>query len=306
MSLLKYSELNDRNAPRPALPSYFQRELDDICRSFNVRLRLVWAPDREQREMIGYKGNKTGFIGKVYGQNPPCYDVRHLGWWVVRSQGESVKAPDMTNVLRHEGPFALPRRFNGRATSIHYDSRNDVWWVPEWKKDEVSYNRWLFEQRLSDAERDTYEAKTFDPDSFELVQELAWPSDGLWVAMGPFLADHNPLCCDEANRLGALCPGRYRDPCRADLEAIREAIRQRNADGMWNGVDGDQSRAIAEITRKRLELHTLRDAERQAHYRASVSNKIAPILSKLNPTIIGGVGKPQHTKPFDLTDLTKG
>jgi hypothetical protein len=304
MSILKYSELNDRNEPRPCNPKWFERELETICRQFSVRLRLVWCPERTQREMVGYKGNQAGRIGAAYSQNPPCFDYQHLGWWVVGSrQSDAIKAPDMGKIVRREGPFGLPKHFPQQNRRIHYDEKRDCWWIPEWVSQEVSYNRWLVEQKLSDRERQDYEEKTFDPQTLELVQELVWPADGLWAALGSMIAEHSPLCCNEANELGALCPGKYREPNRADLDAIRQAIQARNRDGLWEGVDADNSRAVNARRAQREQANIEQAIRRKQLYREMIGNASAPALAKLTPMSIGGLNAPLHLKPFNKKDF---
>jgi len=76
---LQYSELNDQNHARPAMPSHVERDLARVCREYDVDLRFAWGCDRERQEMIGYQGNMAGFTGKVYCQNPPAWDTQHIG-----------------------------------------------------------------------------------------------------------------------------------------------------------------------------------------------------------------------------------
>lgn len=310
MSIFKYADLNDINHEAPSLPPAVPREIERLNREFNVRLRVVWAPSRERREMIGFQGNPNGFIGKVYAQNPRCTYEQHVGWWLAHSvltdTASAMKMPDTNRVVRHEGAFALPRNFSAcvcgpvckrSARKLHYDHAKDLWWIPEWKVEEVAYDRWVIEQRLSDRERDEYESCTFDANTLELVRELGiFPAEGFWVSMGPLIAEHNMLCCDEANQSNALCPGRYREPNRADVEAIREAIRRRNEEGLWEGVDSNNERQVMALRKQREAAATERLLQMRQLYREMARDAIQPALNRLSPQVIGNLPKRIHLR----------
>lgn len=306
---LKYSELNDSNAARPALGPHFERELVRICKDFSVDLRLTWCPDAERREMLGFQGRPEGFIGKVYCQNPVAIDTQHIGWWVVPSiySDTQVRTPDTSRLIRTAGPYALPRYFEQSATKHHYDERKNEWWIPNWKSEQVSYDRWIVEQKASDRERADYEGMTFDPDSCQLVRDLGfWPSDGLWVAAGPFIAEHNALCCHEATTMSALCPGRYREPNDSDLDRIREALQKRNAEGLWEGVDSDNLRLVAELNRKSAEAERKRQEDMLAYYRAAIHETFKPAIDLCTPrTFVGkaSVTPRLHRRLFEASDF---
>lgn len=302
MGLLRYSELNDVNAPRPVVNGRVFKELEAVNKEFNVQLRFVWGPDRLRTEMIGLNGNILGFVGRVYCQNPRTVDRQHIGWWVTRSaySDTEIRVPDLAAVIRHEGPFALPRHFPQTALQFHYDNPKDQWWVPHWKEEEVAYNRFFLEQKLSNKEKDDYEGFTFNHDTLELVQELGkFPDEGLWAAVGPMIAEHNPLCCREATEAGALCPGKYREPSHADVEAIKAAIQARNEDGLWVGVDDDNRRLVTEIMRQRTEAATKQQEWIKSHYKEVAAHRLGPIWNQMTPKVIGGVNAPLHTRPFD-------
>lgn len=306
---LEYSELNDQNQPRPSLGPHFEREMARLCRDFSVDLRLVWGCDRERKEMLGFHGRPEGYIGKVYCQNPTAIDTQHIGWWVVPSiySDTQVRMPDTSRLLRTAGPYALPRYLEQSATKYHYDERKDEWYIPNWKSEQVAYARWVIESKASEREKADYEGMTFDPESCQLVRDLGfWPSDGLWVAAGPFIAEHNPLCCHEATTMSALCPGKYREPNDSDLERIKEALQARNAEGLWEGVDSDNARLVAALNKKSAEAEKKRQEDIATYYRATIHEAFKPAIDLCTPKVFVGKASVEprlHRRLVEATDF---
>jgi hypothetical protein len=302
----RYSEVNEYNELRPPTSTVmFERQLEQISRDFNVPLRLVWCCDRDRREMVGYQGNQMGYLGKIYAQNPPRTDCEHVGWNVCSNAAKgTVASPD--KVLYYARVHALPYHLRSAdcAFEFHHDPRTDLWWCPDWKETQIAYARYQIETRDNDTQREDYEAKSFNPNNLELVQELGpWPAEGLWIPPCPMIAEHNYLCCEEANETFSLCPGRYRPPDARDLEGIRAGLRKREADGKWRGVNQDNFELAEAVYKQMMEREKERVAKIQAMYEEIIGNAIAPIANAWNPMVIGGVNKPRHTVNMTERDL---
>lgn len=291
---LKHSQLNLRNEARPWIPPRFERDLAALSREFNIPLRVVWMPDRERTEMIGFRGAKSGYRGKVYPTNPAINDRRHRGWYLVRGE----------RVVCHYGPERLPKKFGQNAMVNHYDAERGEWWMMDWSDEPVAYSRWQVEFRLDSAqEKQDYEGRTFNPDTLELVQELgAMPVEGFWLPLGPFVAEHTPLCCDEANENFMLCPGKYREPGPADIEMIRQAIYCRNKDGYWEGVDKISDRAYQARIQQLADQEAKRRNYLREVYKMAFDEAMVGVIGQMTPKVTGTT-KPLHTQKFNQKDV---
>ena len=308
-----------KNEPRPAIDLSFEILLDDLSREYNVPLRLVWAPEREQREMAGLGGANRGYSGKRYCTR---WVGEHIGWYkcrylkrktseqYFRETGERwTVQEEVLNYYRD--PEALPEKFprdSEAAYGAHFDEVEGVWWKPDWLEEQVAPGRWVIEERMAGVEHEELLKGSYNPDTNEYIREIAEvPDEGVWNCL-LWLGDHRSKmvmdtahgvlrhCCEIANDEGYFCPGLYRPPGPDVLENLKRAIQTRNAIGMFTDENTVNNRAVERVYRERMAAFRKREADQLNKYKEIAKNNIAPALYGLIPKVDMGSIKPIHLK----------
>lgn len=205
--------------------SWFQAELDLMCRDAGCALRIVWAP----RLTIARVVRPDGTIRK-YAKYPILF-----GDFRVYTKGHYF--------VRFVAPFDPFKKASGKMNmiTVGYQKQGDLIppgilqsdiALPDMVTVNPSIHQFVIERKLPDetAKRYWEEKAILAKNKLGLDLFGPFPPEGVWewfdyIHQHPPASPPNPSCCELAADHGVMCVGLYRDPDLEDLARVRQSVK---------------------------------------------------------------------------------